>query len=56
MECVRVGVIGVGHLGSLHAKMLADIPGAVLAGVFDLDPERAREVASQCRTSAAAIF
>ena len=54
MECVRVGVIGVGHLGSLHAKMLADIPGAVLAGVFDLDPERAREVASQCRTGAAA--
>lgn len=47
MRTYRVGVAGVGHLGSLHAKMLADIPGAVLSGVFDADSARARQVAAE---------
>lgn len=42
-----IGVIGVGHLGSLHTKMLAEIPGVNLVGVFDLDRERARKVAAE---------
>jgi predicted dehydrogenase len=42
---LRIGVIGVGHLGSLHAKMLADMPGVRLAGVYDTDPARAAGVA-----------
>ena len=49
---LSLGVIGVGHLGSLHAKMLADIPNVHLAGVFDLDAERARKVASEYGTHA----
>jgi predicted dehydrogenase len=49
---VRIGVIGVGHLGSLHAKMLSDIPGVVLAGVYDLDGARAQAVAAQYGTAA----
>jgi predicted dehydrogenase len=43
---ISMVVIGAGHLGSLHAKMLVDLPGVRLAGVFDLDRRRAAEVAS----------
>ena len=52
MDPLRIGVIGVGHLGSLHAKMLADIPGVHLSGVFDADTDRAKSVAGQYGTAA----
>jgi predicted dehydrogenase len=45
-----IGVIGVGHLGSLHAKMLADISGVKLTGVYDADPVRAEAIARQYST------
>ena len=42
---VRVGVIGTGRIGSMHAELLAHrIPGAALAIVYDADPEAARSV------------
>jgi len=42
---VRVGVIGTGRIGSMHAELLARrIPGAALALVYDADPEAARSV------------
>jgi predicted dehydrogenase len=41
---VNVGVIGVGSLGQWHAKVYAACPGARLAGVYDSDPDRAREI------------
>ena len=50
---VRIGVIGIGHLGSLHAKMLKDMPGVSLAGVFDTDAVKAGSVAAQYSTVAA---
>ena len=52
MNQLRVGVIGVGHLGALHAKMLADIPGVRLVGVYDLNGKRAESVAAAHHTSA----
>ncbi len=52
MQRLKVGVIGVGHLGSLHAKMYSQIAGADLVGVFDADPEKARRVATEFRTTA----
>ena len=33
MRVVRVGVIGVGHLGQHHARILSDMEGASLAAV-----------------------
>jgi predicted dehydrogenase len=42
---VAVGVVGVGHLGSIHARIYADLPGVRLVGVVDRDVERARSVA-----------
>jgi predicted dehydrogenase len=35
---LRVGVVGVGVMGSNHARVLADMPGVKLAGIAD--PER----------------
>ena len=42
MEQVRVGVIGIGNMGSSHARQLAagKVPGAVLAAVCDINPQR----------------
>jgi predicted dehydrogenase len=42
---LRAAVIGVGHLGRFHAEKYADLAGAVLVGVVDRDPVRARSVA-----------
>ena len=45
MSEVRIAVIGAGHMGSLHAAKIhalaQDEPGVELAGVADLDSERA---------------
>src|ERR1043166_8434900 len=34
---LRVGVVGVGVMGSNHARVLADLPGVKLAGIADPD-------------------
>lgn len=47
MSRLPVGVIGVGALGRHHARHLASLPDAHLVGVYDLDPERARQVAGE---------
>jgi predicted dehydrogenase len=52
MNPLRVGVIGVGHLGSLHAKMYAQIPTAQFVGVFDVETERAQKVAKEFKVQA----
>ena len=41
---VRVGVVGVGVMGSNHARVLAEFPGVVLAGVADPDRKQAHYV------------
>jgi UDP-N-acetylglucosamine 3-dehydrogenase len=37
---LRVGVVGVGVMGSNHARVLAELPGIVLAGVADPDDKQ----------------
>lgn len=44
---LKIGVIGAGHLGSLHAKMLSQIDSASLIGVYDLNLESAIKCAEQ---------
>ena len=41
---VKVAVIGVGHLGSIHAKIYKEIPNCFLAAVCDSDPKQLGEV------------
>jgi len=47
---VRIAVIGVGHLGRHHARILAALPGAELVAVVDTNRSRAEEVAAAQRT------
>ncbi len=47
MDQLNVGVIGVGHLGSLHTKMYAEIPNVHLAGVFDINSQRAEQLSNE---------
>jgi predicted dehydrogenase len=49
---LRVGVVGVGHLGQHHARVLAATPGVALVGVADARPEQARAVADRVGTRA----
>lgn len=42
---LRVAVIGVGHLGRHHARILAALDGVTLAAVVDTSEARAREIA-----------
>ena len=52
MSTLPIGVIGVGHLGSLHAKLLRDVPGVQLAGIYDERPDHAAKVAAELGTTA----
>jgi predicted dehydrogenase len=49
---LRVAVIGVGHLGKHHARILSALEGVTLAAVVDKVPERAVEIASASSTKA----
>jgi predicted dehydrogenase len=48
---VPIAVVGVGHLGKEHARILSDMKGVELVGVADLNAEQARTVADRvgCR-------
>jgi predicted dehydrogenase len=47
-----MGVVGVGHLGSLHAKMLSEILTVDFVGVYDIDTRKAQKAAKQFNTKA----
>jgi predicted dehydrogenase len=49
---LRVAVIGVGHLGKHHARILSATPGAELVAVVDTNRARVEDVAATNRTSA----
>ncbi len=44
---LRVAVVGVGHLGQHHARLLAAMPGVELTGVVDTRPGRADEIGAR---------
>ena len=47
MSDVRIGVIGVGHLGQHHARLLASMDGVELVGICDINRARADEIAGR---------
>ena len=51
-ESVRLAVIGVGHLGRHHARILSSMEGARLVAVVDTEAERASEIAAVSNTRA----
>lgn len=52
MNSIKVGVIGVGHMGRYHARIYRKLEGVSLVGVVDIDPKRARKIASGNNTTA----
>ncbi len=50
MKQLKVGVFGVGSLGQHHARIYAANPEAELVGVYDINMDRAREIAAQFKT------
>ena len=41
---LRVGVVGVGHIGSNHARLYAEIPSAEFVAVYDVDLRRGHTI------------
>ena len=48
MQKIKMGVIGVGHLGKFHATLAAEIPEIELTGVYDIDEQQAEQVCAKC--------
>jgi predicted dehydrogenase len=52
MGRLRMAVVGVGHLGKEHARILAGLPDVELVGVADVNAEQAQAVARRLGTQA----
>jgi predicted dehydrogenase len=53
MKTLRVGVVGVGHIGSNHARLYSELGTAEFIAVYDVDLARCRHIASKYRVNAA---
>lgn len=47
MNKLRVGVVGTGHLGSIHARIYKGLPHCTLAAVCDVDKGRLRQISAE---------
>jgi predicted dehydrogenase len=52
MKRLRMAVVGVGHLGKEHARILAGLPDVELVGVADVNLDQAQAVARKVGTQA----
>ena len=44
---VKIGVVGVGHLGQTHARLLRQVADAELAGIYDIDAPKSQSLAAE---------
>ncbi len=44
---MRIGLIGLGHLGKIHLRCLLQLPEWTITGVFDIDTENAKKIAEE---------
>ena len=47
MNKIKLGVIGIGHLGRLHVQNYKSISSVEIVGIYDIDFERAQHVADE---------
>jgi predicted dehydrogenase len=47
MSRLRVGVVGVGHIGKNHARLYAELPNADFAAIYDTDGGKAEQLAAE---------
>lgn len=51
MDKIKVGVVGVGHLGQHHLRVYSQVPEAELIGIYDTDLAKAKAKAEEFGTS-----
>ncbi len=49
---VKIGVVGVGHLGQTHARLLRQVADAELAGIYDIDATKSQSLAAELGVNA----
>lgn len=49
---MNIGIVGLGHLGKIHLKLLAEIPDFKITAIYDLNTELTTELASLYQTKA----
>ena len=47
MSNLKVGVVGVGHIGREHARIYSQLPGVEFVGLYDLDGQVAEKLAQK---------
>ncbi|MEN8194073.1 MAG: Gfo/Idh/MocA family oxidoreductase [Bacteroidota bacterium] len=50
MKEIKIGVVGTGHLGKLHTKLLKQVNNCQLVGVYDIDNNAAKSAAKEFKT------
>jgi len=53
MKNLRIGVVGVGHIGKNHARLYAESGAAEFTAIYDIDAENAARIAEQHQVRAA---
>ncbi len=54
MKKIKVGIIGLGHIGKNHARVLSELPDADFVAVYDNNPDVTQEIAALYKTHPAA--
>ena len=44
---IKCGVIGVGHMGKHHARILSELPECKLIGVCDINRDKGQNIANK---------
>ncbi len=47
MNEIKIGIIGLGHLGKLHLKNLLELDNATCSGIFEIDKEKAKSISEE---------
>ncbi len=53
MRTLRVGVVGVGHIGSNHARLYGEISSTEFSAIYDVDLAKANAIAKKYRVTPA---
>ncbi len=52
MHRIKIGILGVGHLGRFHTQNYKQIPDAEIVGVYDLNKKRRQKIAGEFQVTA----
>jgi len=56
MDTLRIGLVGTGRIGQIHARTLSTLPGVKLVAVTDVNSESARACGEACGAQVAPDF